>query len=109
MSPEPAVTLLCEDCGCDFEVSARYARRIRRGEYELKCRRCVRRGKAAPISDTDRRFWLKRFDDIQLASFASALFDAPFRPQCFAERRAEIMGAPQVMVASAVGDELDTP
>ena len=103
---ESAVSFLCEECGTDFTVKARYARMIRCGEGEQKCRRCLRRGKASPVTDTDRRFWLTRFDDTSLASIACAFFeDIPFNPGAFSAAREIVMGTPEVMTAAAVPPE----
>lgn len=66
-----------------------------------------------PVTDTERRFWLTRFTDNDLASFASALFDIPFCPDRFAAARTRLVPARRmrreavVMVATAVGDELE--
>ena len=60
---EIPVTLLCNDCDFEFEVSARWARKIRRGECKQICPSC-RRGGAAPrleVTDADRAYWLERF------------------------------------------------
>ena len=102
---EPNVRLLCEDCGTDFMVTASWARRIRRGAQECKCRRCARKGRAVVVTDTDRRFWLSRYTDRDLASFASALFDIPFDPGRFSMARSVVMGEPEVMLAS--GTDVD--
>lgn len=57
------------------------------------------------MTDTDRRFWLTRFTDVDLASFASALFDLPFDPSRFTAARARVMGEPAVMVAAGVAQD----
>lgn len=101
----PDVRFVCGECGCDFLVKERYARMIRNGTQERKCRRCLRRGKAIPVTDTERRFWLSRFSDTELASIASALFDAPFRPERFARAREHVMGEPAVMMAAGVSPD----
>jgi hypothetical protein len=77
---EPDVTFRCEDCGTSFTRSARFARMIRCGDQEQKCRRCLRPSKAAPVTDTDRRYWLTRFSDMEIASLAVTVFDCAFKP-----------------------------
>lgn len=103
MSGERPVTLTCANCGSDFERSARFARMIRRGEQEQKCRRCARPAKASPVTDSDRRFWLTRFTDWEISVAAATFFDLPLRPELVAQKRAEIMGSPEPAVMMAAG------
>jgi len=99
---ESPVILNCDTCGCDFELSARQARFIRSRGRKPQCSRHRRPDPpTVMVTDAERRYWLKRYDDITLASIASALFDAPFRPGEFARRRAELMPDTRVVVASA--------
>jgi hypothetical protein len=100
---EPTVGLTCTDCGTSFTVTASWARRIRKGAVACKCRRCARRrGVSAAVTDTDRRYWLSRFSDMEIASIAVACFDAPFDYVLGAvsRSRAQVMGEPEVMLAS---------
>lgn len=99
---EPNVRLLCEDCGTDFMVTASWARRIRRGAQECKCRRCARKGRAVAVTDADRRYWLTRFSDMEITSIAVACFDAPFDYvlSAVSRNRVQVMGEPEVMLAS---------
>jgi len=54
-----AAAVRCESCGCEIEVQARQATRIRTGHSGSLCRSC----RAGPIQPTERdyRFWLNKF------------------------------------------------
>lgn len=109
MNVERDVTFICKGCGSDFTRSARFARMIRCGEQEQMCRRCLRPSKARPITDTDRRYWLTRFSDMEIACLAAAYFDCALKPalEHVANVRSQIIGGeePAVMLASGTDQE----
>ncbi len=80
---------------------------IRCGEQERMCRRCLRPSKARAVTDTDRRYWLTRFTDMEIASFAAAYFDCALKPALahVAKVRSELMDEPAVMLASGTKQE----
>ncbi len=91
---EARETLTC-DCGRTFEVSARYARCIRRGEYPQKCSECARGARCkpyeelrsvqmqahrGPVSDRERRWCLEHYTDDEILAFAEATTGQPGDP-----------------------------
>ena len=69
-------------------VSARTARR-----GVGKCRTCLYPPRVPPVDDTARRFWLKRFSDVELASLASGCFGRVVSPAVIHSRRIVLLGS----------------
>jgi hypothetical protein len=64
------VVVECPGCGRTRDVSARTARR-----GAGRCRWCLSGdGVIEPPDDTDRAFWLERFDDSEIAEMALFMF-----------------------------------
>jgi hypothetical protein len=69
---ERPVTIICGGCGHEYEVSARYARQLRRGEYQQRCRTCSNASRArsvccpdkvvasAIVTEEERNYWFDR-------------------------------------------------
>lgn len=84
---EIRVSLECSDCSFNFEVSARYAREIRRGVYPQRCRDCRHDARCRPVqelgdwsklaygevTDRERRWCLAHFTDEAILEIAELL------------------------------------
>lgn len=65
-------TIRCPGCGRLRELTDRH---VRRGGAETTlCNLCRFPARRIPPSNTERRYWLRRFTDEDLACFAEALF-----------------------------------
>lgn len=72
----------CEVCGHKYQVSARYARKVRSGEYNRRCRSCSngsrRKTAVSPVVLTaERRFWIERFGLAGAIALSRAIWNAP--------------------------------
>lgn len=73
---ELPVALVCETCEFEFEISARYARDIRKGKRPCVCRSCRLGGVSLTRdepSDADKAYWLERFSLPEIVEIGSAL------------------------------------
>lgn len=85
---ELPVRFRCE-CGADFEVTARWARVLRKRDDRPKCRRCEGASRRkpteeltsavlvrtrSPVTDRDRQFWLDRFSLDELCEIAYGIW-----------------------------------
>jgi hypothetical protein len=77
-------TVICPGCGRERDVSARTARR-----GAGRCRFCLSNdGVIEPPDDTDRLYWLERFDDEAIAEMALHMFGRrPDRERIHSERQ----------------------
>lgn len=64
--------VVCPNCGGIREVSDRHARRT---ETATLCLACRNPAKPDPPSDSDRRYWLERFSDAEIAVMVEAMTD----------------------------------
>jgi len=81
---EERVLLTCEGVGCRrrYEVSARYARAIRGGEYPPLCPDCnkearCKRKASRVVSEAERRYWIDRFGYEGAVALAQAIWGEP--------------------------------
>ena len=70
-------TIVCPRCGLSREVTARQARRSK----GTVCRRCSHEKPRKPPTDRERRFWLNRFTDYEIAELASGIWEVPVAPE----------------------------
>ena len=72
---EVSATVVCVDCGMDFEISARRARELRRRQAETRCSECRR--PPVVLSDAEREeltaWWLERFSRAECQQIGAAL------------------------------------
>jgi len=83
----------CPECGRQRSVSARTARR-----GPGRCRLCISGdGIIEPPDDTDRAFWLERFDDSEIAEMALFMFGHRPDPAHIRSERERLLGAQLVL------------
>jgi hypothetical protein len=79
---QQSVAVECPSCGRVRDVSPRTARR-----GPGKCRFCLSPHSVPPVDDGARRYWLKRFSDVELAEIATGLIGRTIKPEVFHQRR----------------------
>jgi hypothetical protein len=109
-------TLSCETCGDPFEVSARYARGIRRGVYPLKCSPCARGARCkpydelrslqaqnhrGPVTDRERRWCLEHYTDEEILFYAEAFTGERGDIDAIRAARAYFEAAPSAEIVTA--------
>lgn len=64
-------TVACPGCGRPRELTDRHVRRG--GSEKTLCNLCRFPSRKIPPTDTDRRFWLRRYSDEDIAQMAEAI------------------------------------
>lgn len=82
------VTVECPTCGRVRDVSARTARR-----GAGRCRFCLSPTTVPPVDNAARRYWLKRFSDVELAEIATGMTGRLVKPEVFHLRREALLGS----------------
>jgi hypothetical protein len=68
-------SVICPGCGRVRELTDRHVRKI--GSEKTLCNLCRFPARRLPPTNTERRYWLRRFTDDEIAEMAEALFGAP--------------------------------
>lgn len=87
-SSHSVVTVRCTNCGGHRDVSRRQSLRA-----APLCSDCRFPRTVPPVTDDDRRWWLERFADDELAMIASMIFRRYVEPQVIQCRRKELLAA----------------
>ena len=71
---EQYVDVVCPVCLLPRTIVAKQAKRIAKGLADGRCRSCRNPRVLLPPDNEDRRFWLRRFDDQEIAVMAEAFY-----------------------------------
>lgn len=78
-------TVCCPGCGRSRELTARHV--LRGGAEKTLCNLCRFPPRKLAPTNTERRYWLRRYSDEEIALMAEALFGACDRASIHAWRR----------------------